>query len=141
MVATDFLHDPQVRKWLDGIEPAWTLLTFDSLRALRQEPSAGVRSDRGGNGPVRFEESMDRGCPQRRISTLGISRQQPNSTPRSGGSAQLATPNCRELGGFGRSHSLSFDHRLRPDTLRTAIATAFFCPTNTTSRLPRVTPV
>jgi len=26
--------------WLDGVEPAWTLLTFDSLRALRQEPSA-----------------------------------------------------------------------------------------------------
>jgi len=40
MVAEDFLHDPQVRKWLDGVEPAWTLLTFDSLRALRQEPSA-----------------------------------------------------------------------------------------------------
>jgi hypothetical protein len=55
--------------------------------------------------------------------------------------AQLAMPNCRETGGFGRSHSLSFDHRLRPDTLRTAIATAFFCPTRTTSFLPRVTPV
>src|SRR5262245_3711141 len=40
MVAEDFLHDPQVRQWLDGIEPAWTLLTFDSLQALRQEPSA-----------------------------------------------------------------------------------------------------
>src|SRR5215203_2921796 len=40
MVAADFLQDPQVRKWLDGVEPAWTLLTFDSLRALRQEPSA-----------------------------------------------------------------------------------------------------
>jgi hypothetical protein len=40
MVAGDFLQDPQVRKWLDGVEPAWTLLTFDSLRALRQEPSA-----------------------------------------------------------------------------------------------------
>ena len=39
------------------------------------------------------------------------------------------------------SHSLSFDHRRRPDTLRAAIATAFFCPTNTTRRLPRVTPV
>jgi hypothetical protein len=26
--------------FLDGIEPAWMLLTFDSLRALRQEPSA-----------------------------------------------------------------------------------------------------
>ena len=40
MIAEDFLQDPQVRQWLDGIEPAWTLLTFDSLRALRQEPSA-----------------------------------------------------------------------------------------------------
>jgi len=41
-VATDLLQDPQVRQWLDGVEPAWTLLTFDSLRALRQEPSAGL---------------------------------------------------------------------------------------------------
>ena len=41
MVAGDFLQDPQVRRWLDGVEPAWTLLNFDSLRALRQEPSAG----------------------------------------------------------------------------------------------------
>ena len=40
MVAEDFLQDPQVRRWLDGVEPAWTLLSFDSLRALRQEPSA-----------------------------------------------------------------------------------------------------
>ena len=40
MVAEDFLLDPQVRTWLDGVEPAWVLLTFDSLRALRQEPSA-----------------------------------------------------------------------------------------------------
>src|SRR2546429_1865382 len=40
MVAEDFLQDPQVRGWLDGVEPAWTLLTFESLRALRHEPSA-----------------------------------------------------------------------------------------------------
>ena len=39
------------------------------------------------------------------------------------------------------SHSFSFDQRRRPDTLRTAMATAFFWPTRTTSRLPRVTPV
>jgi hypothetical protein len=32
MVAEDFLQDPQVRKWLDGAEPTWTPLTFDSLR-------------------------------------------------------------------------------------------------------------
>ena len=40
MVAEDFLQDQQVRQWLDGVEPVWTLLTFDSLRALRREPSA-----------------------------------------------------------------------------------------------------
>jgi hypothetical protein len=49
MVATDFLHDLQVRKWLDGVEPAWTLLTFDSLRALRQEPSASQAAIRIAN--------------------------------------------------------------------------------------------
>jgi hypothetical protein len=38
MVAEEFLHNPQVRQWLDGMEPAWTL-SFDGLRALRQEPS------------------------------------------------------------------------------------------------------
>ena len=40
MVAEDFLQDPQVQGWLDAVEPAWTLLTFESLRALRHEPSA-----------------------------------------------------------------------------------------------------
>ena len=39
------------------------------------------------------------------------------------------------------SHSSSFDQRRRPEALRTAMATAFFWPTSTTSRLPRVTPV
>ena len=39
------------------------------------------------------------------------------------------------------SHSSSFDQRLRPETFFTAIATAFFWPTRTTSFLPRVTPV
>ena len=36
------------------------------------------------------------------------------------------------------SHSSSFDQRRRPEALRTAMATAFFWPTSTTSRLPRV---
>ena len=40
MVAEDFLRAPQVRQWLDGVDPAWTLLTFESLQALRREPSA-----------------------------------------------------------------------------------------------------
>ena len=38
MVAEDFLQDPPIRGWLDGVEPAWTLLTFESLGALRREP-------------------------------------------------------------------------------------------------------
>ena len=42
---------------------------------------------------------------------------------------------------WGFSHSESFDQRRRPDTLRTAIATAFFWPTSTTSLLPLVMPV
>ena len=41
----------------------------------------------------------------------------------------------------GTSHSLNFDHLFRPETFLTAIATAFFCPTSTTSRFPRVRPV
>jgi hypothetical protein len=49
MVAADFLQDPQVRRWLDGVEPAWTLLTFDTLRALRQEPSASQAAIRISN--------------------------------------------------------------------------------------------
>jgi hypothetical protein len=40
MVAADFLKNPRVQGWLDGVEPAWTLLTFESLLALRHEPSA-----------------------------------------------------------------------------------------------------
>ena len=38
-----------MRKWLDGVEPAWTLLTFYSSRALRQEPSASQVSIRIAN--------------------------------------------------------------------------------------------
>ena len=55
--------------------------------------------------------------------------------------AQPAMPICRERGLPGRSHSCSFDHRRRPEMLRTAMATAFFWPTSTTNFLPRVTPV
>jgi len=39
-VAEDLLQDPQVRQWLGGIEPAWALLTVESLCALRRDPSA-----------------------------------------------------------------------------------------------------
>ena len=49
MVAADYLRDTQVRQWLDGVEPAWTLLTFDSLQALRREPSANQSAIRIAN--------------------------------------------------------------------------------------------
>ena len=49
MVAEDFLQDPQIQGWLDGVEPAWTLLTFESLRALRREPSAAQTAIRIAN--------------------------------------------------------------------------------------------
>ena len=39
------------------------------------------------------------------------------------------------------NHSRSFDHRHRVRAPLTAIASAFRCPTSTTRRLPRVTPV
>jgi hypothetical protein len=43
--------------------------------------------------------------------------------------------------GKGLSHSLNFDQRRRPNTLRTAMPIAFLWPTSTANRLPRVTPV
>ena len=54
MVAQDFLNS-QVRAWLDGVEPAWTLLTFESLQALRQEPSVARTAIRIANN-LRREE-------------------------------------------------------------------------------------
>src|SRR5262249_16225181 len=32
--------NPEVRRWLKGIEPAWTMLEFDSYNALHHEPAA-----------------------------------------------------------------------------------------------------
>ena len=76
MVAEDFLQDPQVREWLDGIEPAWTLLTSESLRALRHEPSArraAIRiandlavgeiagSPAARNAPILLRQAIERG--------------------------------------------------------------------------------
>jgi hypothetical protein len=39
--------------------------------------------------------------------------------------AHFAEPIHREMGGPGHSHSASFDHLRRPETFRTAMATAF----------------
>jgi hypothetical protein len=46
MVAPGFLENPKVRRWLNGVEPAWTMLEFNSLNALRHEPSDSNRAIR-----------------------------------------------------------------------------------------------
>src|SRR5438309_10151273 len=46
MVAPGFLENPEVRRWLNGVEPAWTMLEFNSLNALHDEPSASNRAIR-----------------------------------------------------------------------------------------------
>ena len=51
MVAPGFLQNPEVRRWLNGVEPAWTMLDFDSLNALRHEPSAS-------NHAIRLEPDL-----------------------------------------------------------------------------------
>ena len=44
MVSPGVLQNPEVKRWLAGVEPAWTLLELDSLVALRKEPSAENRA-------------------------------------------------------------------------------------------------
>jgi hypothetical protein len=39
VVAPGFLTNPEVLRWLNGVEPAWTVLAYDSYNALREEPS------------------------------------------------------------------------------------------------------
>jgi hypothetical protein len=42
VVTPNFLINPEVLRWLNGIEPAWTLLD-GSLQSLTQEPSPTTR--------------------------------------------------------------------------------------------------
>ncbi len=46
MVTPGFLANPEVRRWLNGVEPAWTMLEFESFNALHDEPSANNRAIR-----------------------------------------------------------------------------------------------
>jgi len=46
MVAQGFLENAKVRRWLNGVEPAWTMLEFNSLNALRHEPSTSNQAIR-----------------------------------------------------------------------------------------------
>src|SRR5262249_53384933 len=36
-----FLQNPEVRRWLNGVEPVWTMLDFGGYTVLRQEPLPG----------------------------------------------------------------------------------------------------
>jgi len=45
------LANPEVRLWLNGVEPAWTMLDFDSFNALHDEPSVS-------NNAIRFEPKL-----------------------------------------------------------------------------------
>ena len=51
MVAPGFLQNPEVRRWLNGVEPAWTMLEFNSFNALLHEPS-------GSNHAIRLEPDL-----------------------------------------------------------------------------------
>jgi hypothetical protein len=51
VVAPGFLENLEVRQWLNGVEPCWTLLEYDSYRALHGEPS--VR-----NQAIRLEPNL-----------------------------------------------------------------------------------
>jgi hypothetical protein len=51
MVAPGFLANPEVRRWLNGIDPAWTMLDLDSFNALHAEPSAS-------NQAIRLEPNL-----------------------------------------------------------------------------------
>jgi hypothetical protein len=46
VVEPGFLQNPEVRRWLNGIEPIWTMLEFDSFNALHEEPSASNQAIR-----------------------------------------------------------------------------------------------
>jgi hypothetical protein len=46
VVATALLANPEVRRYLNGVEPAWTMLEFDSFNALHHEPAAGNQAIR-----------------------------------------------------------------------------------------------
>jgi hypothetical protein len=51
VVAPGFLQNPEVRRWLNGVEPAWAMLHFDSFNALHDEPS-------GSNHAIRLEPNL-----------------------------------------------------------------------------------
>jgi hypothetical protein len=51
VLAPGFFSNPEVRRWLNGVMPAWTILDLDSLKSLQEEPSAS-------NQAIRLEPNL-----------------------------------------------------------------------------------
>src|SRR5438105_10651090 len=51
MIVPRLLENPEIRRWLNGVEPAWAVLDFDSFNALHDEPSAS-------NHAIRLEPDL-----------------------------------------------------------------------------------
>ena len=51
MVAPGMLQNESVKRWLGGLEPAWTLLEYDSFQALQDPPSPTT-------GPIRLATDL-----------------------------------------------------------------------------------
>ena len=51
MISPAFLENFEVRRWLNGVEPAWTMLDFNSFNALHDEPSTD-------NQAIRLESKL-----------------------------------------------------------------------------------
>jgi hypothetical protein len=65
MVDRGFLANPEVLRWLNGIEPAWTMLEYHSHNALHEELSTSDWRLRLSNSSARLSRRSSR-CSARR---------------------------------------------------------------------------
>ena len=94
------------------------------------------------SGTETADVAGDAGQAERRPSAATAAAEGAADTEAAPGAAEIQALIRIRLGSCQRvSHSRSFDQRRRPETVRTAMATAFGCPTSTTRRRPRVRPV
>jgi hypothetical protein len=54
VVAPDMLQNESVKRWLGGLERAWTLLSYESFTGLRAPPSPTT-------GPIRLATDVTKG--------------------------------------------------------------------------------
>ena len=116
-----------MRRWLDGVEPAWMLLTFESLRALRQEPSAARTTIRIANDLSR-EEIATSPIGRNTLILLGEAIVR-------GGLPLTATGNLTRAVVAEMCKRIEWPDFDQADAFRTAMATAFFAmPSTSRSR-------